>query len=410
MQPNQFRRIWAGFGGLLFLVTWRLWIPQATFPQIPFVAALVNTPRYVDWLAILAITAALLLIGFSTADRVWRIAMVMFAVAATLLVLLNQHRFQPWTYQFVIFAVIMAGCRDKSALRLMRWVTVSIYIYSAVSKFDYQFLHSLGPQFVATLTSFIGIRSADWREHSQVAIAVLLPLTELLVGIGLLVPRTRQAAAYVAIGLHTLLLLILGPWGLSHQPGVLVWNLFFIAQAWVLFGRCERDAVTTQSATRELTRGEMLSYLLAGIVIVLPASEPLGYCDHWAAWELYSPRSSRAQVAIHESVVDRLPTEIQEQLSPAIDRDDWQQLPLDRWSLDSLSVPIYPEDRFQIGVALAAAERYDLRLAILVTRQSASDRWTGERATHSFVGHDQLTTLRSDFLLSIDARPIWSED
>ena len=30
--------------------------------------------------------------------------------------------------------------------------------------------------------------------------------------------------------LHGLLLVILGPWGLDHKPGVLLWNAYFIVQ------------------------------------------------------------------------------------------------------------------------------------------------------------------------------------
>jgi hypothetical protein len=233
----------------------------------------------------------------------------------------------------------------------------------------------------------------------------------------LLVPRTRRIAKFAAIGLHLLLLLILGPWGLSHQPGVLVWNLFFIAQAWMLFANRDADEecgpsgsggliADKESDTNDPRRGvtESLAYLLAGVAIAFPASESFGYCDHWPAWELYSPRSSRIQIAIHESAVDRLPPEIQRHLSSAGENVAWRQLHIDRWSLDALSVPIYPEDRFQMGVALELARQYELALAIHVTRQSASDRWTGERQEVSYVGRDQLLSTSDRFHFNLKAR------
>ena len=403
MQSLGHRRVWASFGLLLFLVTWRLWTPQSEFPQIPFFAALIEVPGWVDWLAIAVVIASLLVAGFSTREIVWRRAMMAFAFATVLLMLLNQHRFQPWAYQFVLFAVIMANCRLSIAPHLMRWIVVSIYVYSAVSKFDYQFLHSLGPQFLATLTGFFGIASSEWSADRQAWLALLFPIGELLVGIGLFVPRTRRVAIFAAIGLHLLLLLILGPWGLSHQPGVLVWNLFFMAQAWMLFTQPKATEAPAANAPRQLVP-EILCVLLTGIVIAFPASESLGYCDHWPAWELYSPRSSRVQIAIHESAVDRLPPEIQQHLSAAGEDSDWRQLYLDRWSLESLSVPIYPEDRFQFGVARALAEHYELALAIHVTQQSASDRWTGERDEQAFVGTEQIEATRRKFRINTKAR------
>jgi len=398
-----YRRVCADVGLLLFLVTWRLWTPQTVFPQIPFFAALTEVPRYIDWLAITAVVVSLFLAGLSTRELIWRRAMIAFAVAATLLMLLNQHRFQPWAYQFVLFATIMANCRATVATQLMRWIVVSIYVYSAISKLDYQFLHSLGPQFLSTLAGYVGVASVEWPVNLQVWLASLFPVGELIVGVGLLVPRTRRVAIFAAVGLHLLLLLILGPWGLSHQPGVLVWNLFFIAQAWMLFAERQADE---EPATNDPRRrvAERLCFLLTGIVIAFPASESLGYCDHWPAWELYSPRNSRVQVAIHASAVDRLPPEIQQHLSLASEDSAWRQLHIDRWSLDSLSVPVYPEDRFQIGVALALADRYELALAIHVTQQSASDRWTGERGELTFVGYEQLEATRQNFRINVKAR------
>ncbi len=283
MRPDWFRRVWAGFGLLLFLVTWRLWTPQTVFPQIPFFNALTDVPSWVDWVALAAVVVSLLVAGVSTRETVWRRAMIAFAFATVLLTLLNQHRFQPWAYQFVLFATIMANCRASTATQLMRWIVVSIYVYSAISKFDYQFLHSLGPQFLSTLTGFVGVASADWPADLQALLAALFPIGELLIGIGLLVPRTRRIAIFAAIVSHVLLLLILGPWGLSHQPGVLVWNLFFIAQAWMLF--VERKTDEEPNASEPSRRvAESLCFVLTGVVIAFPMSEPLGYCDHWPAW------------------------------------------------------------------------------------------------------------------------------
>ena len=404
MQSIQYRHVWASFGLLLFLVTWRLWTPQALFPQIPFISALTEAPRYVDWVANAAVIAALVVAGVSSRAIVWRPAMFAFASATILLMLLNQHRFQPWAYQIALFATIMASCRQRVATQLMRWIVVSIYVYSAISKFDYQFLNSLGPQYLSTLVSYVGLNSTNCPADVQAWLASLFPLGELLVGVGLLVPQTRRFAIYAAIALHLLLLFILGPWGLSHQPGVLAWNLFFIAQAWLLFAE---PTTTEEPAENEPRRRvtESLCFLLTGVVIAFPASEWLGYCDHWPAWELYSPRSSRVQIAIHKSAIDRLPPSVQSQLSrPPLTDADWRDLYIDRWSLESLAVPIYPEDRFQFGVALALAERYELALAILVVQQTASDRWTGERETRTYLGSEQLQASRHDFRLNTKAR------
>lgn len=403
MQSPNSRRVWAGFGLLLFLVTWRIWIPQTEFPQIPFFAALTVLPLWMDWIGVAAVLGSLLLAGFAPREGAWRSAMVAFAISTVLLILLNQHRFQPWAYHFILFALVMATCRTDTTRRLLRWLVISIYVYSAISKLDFQFLHSLGPQFNSVLLAPIGVDSSSWPNDVQVWLAMLFPIGELAIGLGLLIRHTRRVAVFAAIASHLLLLLILGPWGLSHQSGVLIWNVYFIAQAWMLFTDREPN-VKTERIESKVRLPERLCVLLIIGVIGFPATEPLGFCDHWPAWELYSPRSSRVQVAIHESAIDRLPPKMQQHLSVSGAEGGWRQLHIDRWSLESLSVPIYPEDRFQLGVAMAVSQEYELGSAIHVLHQSTSDRRTGLRTERSYMGDQQLRNDRPPFRLNVRAR------
>lgn len=398
-----YRLAMAGFGLLLFAVTWRLWTPQTVFPQIPFFATLTAAPSWIDWLAIAIAVVSLTIAGASRQAVLWKQAAIVFSIALTILVLLDQHRFQPWAYQLVVFFVIMASCRERAAARLMQWIVASIYVYSAISKLDYQFLHSLGPQFLETLLRLVGISTETWSATLLAAAATLFPLGELCVGVGLLYQRTRRMAVVLAIATHVLLLLILGPLGLGHQPGVLVWNLFFIVQAVILFANWPLNA-SQQDNDSHRPISEPLGYVVAGLVIAFPLTESFGCCDHWPAWELYSPRSSRAFVAIHESATDRLPASIQPFLAPPTEGNAWRQLYLDRWSLETLAVPIYPEDRFHLAVALALAEQHDLQLAIHVTQQTASSRSTGARKERTYRGYEQLAAATRKFHVNQLAR------
>ena len=52
---------------------------------------------------------------------------------------------------------------------------------------------------------------------------------------------------------------------------------------------------------------------------------------------------------------------------------------IDAWSLDALGVPIYPQDRFQLGVAEAAIASQHLGGDFRIVMQSTADRRTGER-------------------------------
>ncbi len=405
MRDAWFRRVWAGCGLLLFLATWRLWTAQTEFPQIPFFQTLRDVPAWCDEVALAVVVVSLCVVLLTGNERLWRLAMLSFVVATVGLILLNQHRLQAWTYQFVALALVMGfGSRERAVAR-MRWIVVSIYLYSAVSKFDFLFLQSLGPEFLSTLIGYFGLSTAAWPADLRFWLSVIFPLSELAVGCGLCFSATRRAAVVAAIVLHLLLLLILSPWGLASQPGVLIWNLFFIAQAVLLFiPEKQTHAISTMPPATQRRPADLISSFVTALVILLPLSAPWDWCDHWPAWELYAPRTSRALVAIHGSAVDRLPPALQDHMSELRDDSDWRQLHMDRWSLATLSAPIYPQDRFQVGVALELAERYDLNRAIFVTRQGTASRWTGVREESTYRSHDQLQTARSRFRLNVQPR------
>ena len=61
-RPNccQLRRWWAICGLVLFAVTWRLWVPQAVFPQVPLFRWASALPSAVDWLCFGSMIVALL--------------------------------------------------------------------------------------------------------------------------------------------------------------------------------------------------------------------------------------------------------------------------------------------------------------------------------------------------------------
>ena len=209
--------------------------------------------------------------------------------------------------------------------------------------------------------------------------AGIFPLGELLIACGLMLPRIQRPAAWLGICLHVVLILILGPIGLKHHLGVLIWNLFFIAQLAILFLASRgQQSLCEWSSFRQASLSDKLAVLCVLGLVVAPLAEPLGCIDHWPAWQLYAPRNSRVTMQIFASAVEKLPAELRQHVKPG-DGGPLVRVDLDGWSLTSLSAPIYPQDRFQLGVAAAVARDYALGGAVVVTRQGVANRWTGRR-------------------------------
>src|SRR5690606_33293969 len=95
----------------------------------------------------------------------------------------------------------------------------------------------------------------------------LLPVGEIALFGGLLLPKTRRAAKWVSVGMHLALLGILGPWGLGDKPGVLIWNVYFIAQNLLLF-----RSVPSPERERAFARSwrAIAGYGFVALVVLLP--------------------------------------------------------------------------------------------------------------------------------------------
>lgn len=361
------RRWWAIAGLVLFAATWKLWTPQTEFPQVPLFGWARSLPPWLDRLAFGVLLGSLTTVACKPASRRSWLA---FVVSLSVLIVLDQHRLQPWAWQLGLMAVAFttspaSGGRQPSGsiesdrhvtggltppARLLRVLTISIYFWSAVSKFDAGFYASHGQTLVETLFQSVGLNAAGWPASAKWWLAFSLPLGELLVALGLCWPRTRRVALIAATALHIGLILTLGPTGLGHRPGVLLWNAAFIGHDWLLFG--SRPSVAA-SVTRSVSEGAAavlapslaLRVTVACIlfVCVWPITARWGLCDHWLAWSVYSTEIERVSVTLTDESIQRLPESARRL---AADGELW----LDRWSLAALDVPIYPQLRFQFGV------------------------------------------------------------
>lgn len=436
-------RIWLSVSCLaLFGSTWKLWTPQTVFPQIPFLGALRTAPAWLDWIALAVMLVALVaMLAFALHDRSRpaaagrddaakdersrsdipspltplargegdriresrnRFVALLLVGSLTLLVLLDQHRFQPWAYQFGIVAIVLAFAPAGRAASLLRVLTVGIYFWSAVSKFDYTFLHGLGPELLRGLLSAFHLEPGWMRLEAATTLAWAFPLDELAVAILLAIRRTRTIGLVAAIAMHLLLLATLGPFGLNHSPGVLLWNVYFIGQDLLLFRRPAAGWRVTSGPGarrrfREILRGirpESASLGIANAAVFaavwLPILQPFGYLDYWPAWAVYAPSAERVTLLVNAKEANRLPERLgsffvtPRMPSGFIDFDP-RALQMDSWSLESVNVPIYPQGRFRVGVAIAIIERFQLEDATLIIEEPA-ERWSGTRLEDTYIG------------------------
>src|SRR5262249_15564094 len=123
------------------------------------------------------------------------------------------------------------------ALNACRIVVAFTYLWSGVQKFNFTFATDTfpwlmsGPRYEGqSLLSEAALKlAARW--------ALVVPVTESVLGLALLLPACRGLGVVLALGMHATILVCLGPAGHNWNTVVWPWNLALPACTMVLFWR-----------------------------------------------------------------------------------------------------------------------------------------------------------------------------
>ncbi len=390
-------------------VTWKLWTPLTEFPRVPFAQWATGLPAWLDWVPAAVVVCGSIAVLVQRRDsRYGRAGQWLVVFGLPVSILLDQHRLQPWAYELWLILAIPALAQPSVSIRLLRIFVASIYVHSAVSKLDVAFFESHGRLLLSGLLDVCGLSDRLLPDAARNAMIGLFPVGELLVGAGLLIPRTRRWALVGSLAMHALLLITLGPLGLDHKPGVLVWNIAFIAQNLVLFGGSRHNVAAEPegAAAADFRSGNAAAVVVAFVATAAPLLQPLGWFDNWPAWAVYSARPSVVEITVRDTRVNDLPVSLQAHVGPPPPLQEWRPVNIDAWSFAELDCPVYPQERYRLAVALAIADRAGLGDDMRVVLRGPPDRITGERWSTRLNGRDEIAESCSGFFINTQARRI----
>ncbi|MBA2117624.1 MauE/DoxX family redox-associated membrane protein [Bremerella alba] len=380
-----YQRLVALFLLLLIGVTYPLWIDQTQFPAVPVIQGLCAVPGLVDiilWGTLIALLIAIQWLGprSQMSPKLW----LATSLVLVLCFALNQHRFQPWAYQFAVLGLIFGLAPPRNAWQMTIWISLSIYFYSAVSKLDPSFVNELGSDFMLTISSIAGFPMSQDQLASWKWLALGFPIFELIAFFLLLIPRTRKLGIAAACLMHVGLILVLGPVGLSHSWGVLIWNVFFITQTILLFGfpQPSETSDTAPNATFRLSAARAICVL----VIIFPTFEIVGLGDPWPAWGLYASHVGRTHLFLSRHAVNHLPEPWRKFVDTQASDDLFVPVQLEKWSLQTTGAPIYPGQRFSFAVARAFVTKTDTSRSVRLVIESPAGRFQDDREADTFAG------------------------
>ncbi len=397
------------------LLTRPLWFRGGLFPKVPFVPVCGRIEIELGAVLIgslFAATAAssLGLIKRSVSAR--RSTSVAQAIAVACFVVLvsgDQHRFQPWVYQYVMTIAAIMIVPGERGERLCRLFMIALYLHSGLSKLDVSFRDEMGGVFLDRTFAAVGVDATSWPRGVRSAAIWFAPAFEIAIGLALARGRTRTIGAVGAIALHGTLLYVLGPRGLDHSAGVLAWNAAVAVEVAVLFlgaaGRNRHNLINNHDDTRDDNSfvQKAFSFVFIFLIFIAPCGERAGLFDTWPSFGLYASHAERTIVLIAVEDLVEYPESIVRHTKAVAGIPGRLVLDLTAWSRAERDAPVYPQNRALNGVAEALAMRYVGRRPIRVEHLGRAGLFSGRRDRVRLIGLDAIREHARSFVLN--ARP-----
>lgn len=257
----------------------------------------------------------------------------------TLSCLLDQMRWQPWEYQYLLtFIFFLYYHRNPNDfIKLLAVLISATYVFSGLHKFSFSFLDSIWDKMI--LKDFFGFSKAIIRTQWVHFLGLLMAVFEVFIGVGLLLSRNKKIFVYLAIIMHGFLLLILGPLGVNFNKVVWPWNIAMILLVWVLF--CRSDFQINKKVYKPLFNKAILI-----LIVFLPTLNFFGFWDNYLSFNLYSGNNERVYICNESgSLPDNLTQYKSINLVSRYCSDNAVSISVNKLAFNELNVPLYPEER-----------------------------------------------------------------
>ena len=333
-----FFRIMCFFWLLIKAISWRVWTPHRDFPRIPWIEIPLNdTFHYVLFgLSCLFLVCSVIL-------KIPKKIILFFLFVELLLLVLDQMRWQPWEYQFMLttlfYLIYSFQNRFKHLLLLLFSAT---YIYSGLHKFNFGFVESNWGEMI--LSHVFGIKHWWKNNEALFLIGFGIPILELTLGICLLFFKTRKIAIFGLIVMHLFILLVLSPLGVNFNVVVWPWNALMILFLILLKVDLNQPINWNNDFKKPFVR------IVFCILFIFPFSNLFGYWEHYLSFGMYSGKGYRMYMCIDSN------TDVEKFQLKQVKYDRFELCPNHRlinmgtWSLNELKVPIYPEKRINKAI------------------------------------------------------------
>jgi hypothetical protein len=412
-------RLLAGFQLLLMVSTLPIWWHSGAFPAVPLLnpglvpSSLLTGSSIVIAMACFRISLTGGLRRLTSPDhsrfvaRWTRIAIIAGITAAVA----NQHCLQAWHTFFLWALSACSFLNPERRLGALRHLFACVYVCSGLSRIS-----------TTPAVSGTGLVLGQLFSWLPAAVQPSPPQFALIchaaafceIGLGLVLlssGRMQRIGLFAACGLHASLLLALGPLGLGHQAGVLLWNISFLLLLPLVFRMPLPSLLNSAqvAAGNSRSSAERRNPLAAGaiwclLLWLISLAGLVGVTDNWPSWQLYSSRPEQWQLWIDRRAVAHLDPPFA--VSPvAATVDELIAVRIDQASLLFTGTPLYPEDRFQLAIIEAVLQRLpaETRFEVRIDEPARYLWWN--RSMRTIDSREKLAEEHKRFLLN--SYPVW---
>jgi len=296
---------------LCIAYSWRLWFDFEGLPQVPIVDFLPALLPLIQKI-VLAVALTYLLVVF-----LYPKSRLPLGIGVILLILIGAqdwNRIQPWFVQSAGMLTLLIPYqrlyRKYEPLEYIdlafRISLVGFYFWAGVFKLNPAFNEYVVPYVVYPLTSYLTTFKTE-----IYAISALFPYFEILFALGILIPKISKYSVVGLIGCHAIIIILLGPLGLSTNAIVWIWNLAMIATLWLGIGK------TSQIYSAKFWfKNNRITWFALSLFTILPALNFSNLYNKSTAFEIYSGTNYVANL--------KMPLNGVQEISPAIEAHSYK--------------------------------------------------------------------------------------
>ncbi len=339
-RPKSIKQITTVFLIIGLVLSFNLWVRDKQFPMIPCIDGLENIPYFLNYTLFFFLITLLFIELYKSMK--WTLV---FAFSILFFLLLqDQNRLQPWVYIYILILLpfgfsYFLKISERNLILPIKIIFIAMYFWSGVQKANTNFINQEFSQILANLFKI----QDPLLIKNLLPFGYIIPTIEIFIAVCLTTKKSQHLGVFLAILTHFFILIYVSPIGTNDNYIIYPWNIAMILLVVALFYKCE-DTVKLSDIINAKTT--VLTYFYILLLGMLPMLNFRGNWDDYLSFSLYSQKSKIFYIAISDKYISQLNHRFDDYFLKLDDNiKGGKVINANKWSMETLNVPIYPEIR-----------------------------------------------------------------